>query len=59
MYSLTEKGENLLQTVDYLDRLVVGDIAFVKVDEINKLKGSELPEYVYDLSVPGNGELHR
>jgi hypothetical protein len=54
MYSLTQKGEDLLQTVDYLDKLMVGDIAFVKVDRIDRLESNKLPEYVYDLSVPGS-----
>ncbi|MDA4137495.1 MAG: ATP-binding protein, partial [Thaumarchaeota archaeon] len=54
MYSLTKQGEMLLETVEYLDKVVAGDIAFVKVDEIRRLENAELPRYVYDLSVPGS-----
>ncbi len=54
LYSLTEKGKTLLETVDYLDKLVVGDLAFVKIREIEKVEEKELPRFVYDVSVPGS-----
>ncbi|MDA4128065.1 MAG: hypothetical protein OK422_01155 [Thaumarchaeota archaeon] len=53
MYTLTDKGRALLDTVDYLDKLVIGDLSFVKVKKIEKLEEKLVPPYVYDLSVPG------
>jgi DNA replicative helicase MCM subunit Mcm2 (Cdc46/Mcm family)/intein/homing endonuclease len=51
-YSLTEKGNRLLQVVDYLDRLMVGDVAFARITSIENVDVNELPPFVYDLSVP-------
>ncbi|MBI3841498.1 MAG: hypothetical protein HY297_06085, partial [Thaumarchaeota archaeon] len=53
-YSLTEKGNRVLDTVGYLDRIVTGDLGFAKVQQVEKLSGTDLPEYVYDLSVPNS-----
>lgn len=52
--SLTRKGEEVLDLVSYIDRIVAGDVAFVKVQKTEKLGGPELPRYVYDLSVPNS-----
>ncbi|MBI3022430.1 MAG: hypothetical protein HYY68_01725, partial [Thaumarchaeota archaeon] len=52
IYSLTEKGRNLLETVSYLDNLVVGDLAFVRMQKIERVNREQVPTYVYDLSVP-------
>jgi DNA replicative helicase MCM subunit Mcm2 (Cdc46/Mcm family) len=50
--SLTEKGEEVLETIEYLDKVVTGDLAFVEVHKIERLSAQEAPSSVYDLSVP-------
>ena len=51
---LTPEGENVLETVNYLDRVVSGDVSFARIDAVEKAEAEETPEYVYDLSVPGS-----
>ena len=43
-----------MDTVEYLDKVVAGDVAFVEIKKTAKLGKSESPKYVYDLSVPGS-----
>jgi len=51
---LTPEGENVLETVSYLDRVISGDVSFARIDAVEKAEAEETPEYVYDLSVPGS-----
>ncbi len=53
VYNMTAKGRTLLETIDHLEKVMIGDVAFARVDEIKVLDPGECPQYVYDLSVPG------
>ncbi len=52
-YNLTRNGESVLETVDIVDKVLVGDLAFAKIENIKELGSSDLPNFVYDLSIPG------
>jgi len=48
---LTSKGEELIEDINIVNKLISSDLGFVKVKGIEKAKSSS--EYVYDVSVPG------
>ncbi|MFQ5990193.1 MAG: LAGLIDADG family homing endonuclease, partial [Candidatus Methylomirabilales bacterium] len=50
-YRLSPKGEKLLADVDRLNRLIEGDLAFVRVKSVESVEASG--PFVYDLSTPG------
>ncbi len=52
-YHMTERGHLILETVSTVDALMEADVGVVPIDDIRPVKDEELPEFVYDLSVPG------
>lgn len=47
---LTKKGQDALAELYFVKRLIDSDFAFLKINEIDKLKSTK--NYVYDVSVP-------
>ncbi len=49
---LSEKGKQLLSEIEFAEKIISGDVGFVKIKKIEKQPSSS--QYVYDVSVPGH-----
>jgi len=53
VFSLSDGGRQILETIDSVDKILDGDIAFGTITGLEVLPPEAVPAWVYDISVPG------